>query len=191
MPLTRTCTVFQDERFSYVVLRRGVRPTRGSSLDAAPSAFAPDGNAADLVHDADLAASSESDGEDGDDEVGDVTEPEPSAEALAAAVAAAATGWSRVVRPPNKRSGHVVLELCTPGGNVLKQTVAGSHNELLGPGSYRMARKARWGDAWPHPAVVRRTRIDDAGQWCTALEAADESHVMKPRRSSLGEQHLE
>ena len=72
-----------------------------------------------------------------------------------------------------------------------QQTVAASHNELLGPGSYRMARKARWGDAWPHPAVVRRTRIDQAGQWCTALEAAEESHVIKPRRFSLGEQHLE
>ena len=172
------------------MLRRGVRPTRGSSADAAPSAFAPVGDVADLALDDDSAASSDSDGE-LDDDNEDIAEPQPSAEALAAAVAAAATGWSRLVRPPSKRSGHVVLELCTPGGSVLKQTVACSHNDLLGPGSYRMARQARWGDAWPHPAVVRRTRIDDAGQWCTALEAADESHLIKPHRSSLGEQHLE
>ena len=172
------------------MLRRGVRPSRGSSPAAAPAAFAQVDDVADLAHDDDSASNSDDEGElDGED--GGSTEPQPTAEALAAAVAAAATGWSRVVRPPNKRSGHVVLELCTPGGSVQQQTVAASHNELLGPGSYRMARKARWGDAWPHPAVVRRTRIDDEGHWCTALEAADESDGVKPRRSSLGEQHLE
>lgn len=173
-----------------MVLRRGVRPSRGVSLDEAPAAFAPVDDAAEFAHGDDSKSSSDGEGElDGEDE--GATEPQPSAEALAAAVAAAANGWSRVVRPPNKRSGHVVLELCTPGGSVQQQTVAASHDQLLGPGSYRMARKARWGDAWPHPAVVRRTRIDDEGQWCTALEAADESNGVKPRRSSLGEQHLE
>ena len=186
----------QDERFSYVVLRRGARPSKGTLLGATSAAVAQwdeqSGETAELSDDEDFdsASSSESDGE-LDDEAEDAAEPPPSDEALAAAVAAASTGWSRLVRPPNKRSGHVILELCTPAGSLQQFTVAASHGQLLGPGSYRMARKSRWGDSWPHPAVVRRTRIDESGQWCTALEASDDSHMSKPRHSPLGEQHLE
>ena len=163
-----------------------------ASLDATSAAVALSTDVAELSDDDafDSASGSESDG-DLDDESEEAAEPPPSAEALDAAVAAAATGWSRLVRPPSKRSGHIILDLCTPAGSLQRITVAASHTKLLGPGSYRMARKARWGDAWPHPAVVRRTRIDDAGQWHTALEASDDSHMIKPRRSSLGEQHLE
>ena len=176
-----------------MVLRRGPRPSKAASLEATSAAVTlPAVEAAELSDDDgfDSASGSETDGELGDD-AGDAAEAPPSAEALGAAAAAAATGWSRLVRPPSKRSGHVVLDLCTPAGSLQLYTIAASHSELLGPGSYRMARKARWGDAWPHPAVVRRTRIDDNGQWVTALEASDDSHMMNPRRSSLGEQHLE
>ena len=173
------------------MLRRGPRPSKSTSLGATSAAVTQPVDAAELSDDADVdSASDETDGE-LDDESEDVAEPPPSAAALDAAVVAAATGWSRLVRPPSKRSGHVLLDLCTPAGTLQRHTVAASHGELLGPGSYRMARKARWGDAWPHPALVRRTRIDDDGQWRTALEVSDDSHMIKTRRSALGEQHLE
>jgi ribosomal protein RSM22 (predicted rRNA methylase) len=164
-----------------------------ASLDATSAAATTQVDVAELSDDDafDSASGSETDGDLDDDETEEAAEPPPSAEALDAAVAAASTGWSRLVRPPSKRSGHIILDLCTPAGSLQRITVAASHVKLLGPSSYRMARKARWGDAWPHPAVVRRTRIDDAGQWRTALEASDDSHMTKPRRSSLGEQHLE
>lgn len=49
---------------------------------------------------------------------------------------------ARIVRHPQKHSGHVQLTLCTPQG-LLKQTVGKSQKE-----KYKSARKAEWGDAW-------------------------------------------
>ncbi|GAB4820160.1 hypothetical protein N2152v2_007206 [Parachlorella kessleri] len=78
---------------------------------------------------------------------------------LAAAVASSSS-WSRVLRTPRKRGGHVVLDLCSavqaggaaaPGGLLLRQIVSrGSAQRLLGgPAPYRLARSVRWGDLWP------------------------------------------
>eukprot|EP00887_Chlorella_sp_A99_P000173 scaffold13.g173.t1 len=87
-----------------------------------------------------------------------------------AAVAAAAAGgrWSRVIRTPRKRSGHVVLDLCAAAssqggepqkragqqreqGRLLRQTVTrgASRRGAGGAAPYRLARRLRWGDAWP------------------------------------------
>jgi hypothetical protein len=183
----------QDERFSFVVLRRGARPARGAAPHATPL-----GEAFGLAHEDNVAPEAA-------DDVDDITadaeeaeeaeevssEPPPSAAAVSAAVAAAAAGWSRIVRPPRKRSGHVVLDLCTATGGLQRRVVAASHAAVLGPGSYRLARKARWGDNWPHPTVVRRTRIAEDGQWVTALEAAADGSVPADRTDALGERHLD
>lgn len=87
------------------------------------------------------------------------------AEAGAVAAARAASGaWARVIRAPRKRSGHVVLDLCSaaaPGsssdggpqhGVLLRQVVsrAASQRDAGGTAAYRLARKLRWGDLWPH-----------------------------------------
>ncbi len=49
----------------------------------------------------------------------------------------------RVVRPPQKGSGHVRLPLCTNQGQLQEKVVTRSHKEL-----YRQARDAEWGDHW-------------------------------------------
>src|SRR5437763_11717923 len=49
---------------------------------------------------------------------------------------------ARIVRHPQKHSGHVQLMLCAPGG-LVKRTVTRSQKE-----SYKSARKAEWGDEW-------------------------------------------
>lgn len=49
---------------------------------------------------------------------------------------------ARIVRHPQKHSGHVQLTLCTSEG-LLKQTVGKSQKE-----KYKSARQAEWGDAW-------------------------------------------
>ncbi len=49
---------------------------------------------------------------------------------------------ARVLREPQRRSGHVILTLCTEG--LCKQeTISKRHPEI-----YRQARKLDWGDAW-------------------------------------------
>lgn len=74
--------------------------------------------------------------------------------------------WPRILRPPLKRSGHVVLETCTkegirlcprftvrvnesdcrsPAGNIARHIIPRSQ----GKQHYYDARKAKWGDAFP------------------------------------------
>jgi ribosomal protein RSM22 (predicted rRNA methylase) len=49
---------------------------------------------------------------------------------------------ARIVRHPQKRSGHVQFLLCTPHG--LESTTIGKSQKE----NYKLARKAEWGDAW-------------------------------------------
>ena len=48
---------------------------------------------------------------------------------------------ARVIRRPDLRPGHVVLDLCTPTG-LERRTVSKKEGD-----EYRRARKLRWGDA--------------------------------------------
>jgi len=49
---------------------------------------------------------------------------------------------SRIIRPPLKNTGHVILDLCNENG-LERETVAKSNKAL-----YAQARDAEWGDAW-------------------------------------------
>jgi ribosomal protein RSM22 (predicted rRNA methylase) len=49
----------------------------------------------------------------------------------------------RVVRPPQKGSGHIHLSLCSSTGELTKETLTRSNKEL-----YRLAKDAEWGSAW-------------------------------------------
>jgi ribosomal protein RSM22 (predicted rRNA methylase) len=50
---------------------------------------------------------------------------------------------SRILRPPQKNSGHVRLSLCTRSGNSEEMTIGRSNKEF-----YRKARDVSWGDIW-------------------------------------------
>lgn len=50
---------------------------------------------------------------------------------------------ARVVRKPQIRKGQVLLDLCTPGDGLTRQTVTKRHGDL-----YRAARDVNWGDEW-------------------------------------------
>jgi len=52
----------------------------------------------------------------------------------------------RVLRPPDKRKGHVYLDLCVDG-EVQRKVVMRRQREL-----YKQARHAFWGASWPPPA---------------------------------------
>lgn len=82
-------------------------------------------------------------------------EPPPLSPRDIEAAVAASGSWSRVIRPPRKKRGHVVLDLCSangPGGKGPPQL----QKQFLSKGSirdaalYRVLRKLRWGDLWPH-----------------------------------------
>ncbi|KAG9122277.1 37S ribosomal protein S22 [Ceratobasidium sp. 392] len=63
--------------------------------------------------------------------------------------------WPRIVYPPMKRSGHVILDTCTREGSIARITIPKSQ----GKQAYYDARKANWGDAFPHaPRIVPKVR---------------------------------
>lgn len=57
----------------------------------------------------------------------------------------------RSIQPPLKRTGHIILDLCTPAGKIERWTVPKS----FGKQAYRDARKSQWGDLWALGAKVR------------------------------------
>ncbi|KAF2211070.1 hypothetical protein CERZMDRAFT_112876 [Cercospora zeae-maydis SCOH1-5] len=58
----------------------------------------------------------------------------------------------RVVLPPLKRQGHVIIDLCTPAGTLERWTVPRSFSKQ----AFRDARKLNWGDLW---ALGAKTRV--------------------------------
>lgn len=58
----------------------------------------------------------------------------------------------RAILPPMKRTGHVILDLCTPSGTLERWTVPRSFSKQ----AFRDARKSSWGDLW---ALGAKTRV--------------------------------
>lgn len=63
-----------------------------------------------------------------------------------AALRLEAYSWPRLVFPPLKRSGHVILDGCTTEGKIMRMTIPKSQ----GKQPYYDARKSGWGDIFPH-----------------------------------------
>lgn len=66
----------------------------------------------------------------------------------------------RSILPPLKRSGHVILDVCTPAGRLERWTVPKS----FGRAAYRDARKSQWGDLWALGAKIRVPRTPRLGK---------------------------
>ncbi|KAF8079067.1 mitochondrial small ribosomal subunit Rsm22-domain-containing protein [Lyophyllum atratum] len=54
--------------------------------------------------------------------------------------------WPRLVFPPLKKSGHIILDSCTAEGKIMRLTIPKSQ----GKQAYYDARKSSWGDMFPH-----------------------------------------
>lgn len=54
--------------------------------------------------------------------------------------------WRRIIYSPMKRSGHVTMDTCTPNGQIARIVIPKSQ----GKRDYYDARKAGWGDLFPH-----------------------------------------
>ena len=128
---------YQDEKFSYVVLRRA---TRASAREDAA-------RAARRAVEAQKRRPESPTDEEEDEERRDAFYETLARESF--------ESWSRVTRVPRKQKGHVVFEVCDPSGEMRRLTVAKSHARDIGRDGYKLARKLRWGDLWPfHPSGV-------------------------------------
>ncbi|CEJ04110.1 hypothetical protein RMCBS344292_18078 [Rhizopus microsporus] len=54
--------------------------------------------------------------------------------------------WPRLVQPPLKKNKHVVLDTCSKEGEIQRMVIPKSQGKV----PYRDARKAAWGDLFPH-----------------------------------------
>lgn len=55
--------------------------------------------------------------------------------------------WPRLVFPPLKKSGHIIIDACTAEGKIMRLTIPKSQ----GKQPFYDARKSSWGDLFPHP----------------------------------------
>ncbi len=65
----------------------------------------------------------------------------------------------RLIFPPMKRRGHILLDVCTPLGTLERWTVPRSFSRQ----AYRDARKSQWGDLWALGAKTRVPRSAKVG----------------------------
>ncbi len=128
------------------------------------------------------------DDEDGDDEDGDDDEAvayEKRRAALIEAVTRAiemnapgAGQWARIVRPPMKKSKHVIVDVCTPQGTLERRIPGKGRLRDVWPGAYRAARKATWGSLWPN-WISKKKEKDSRGSPASSgmQENVDESRA--------------
>lgn len=58
--------------------------------------------------------------------------------------------WSRLIRQPLKRGGHVIIDSCNPDGQASRRIVSKKHGKDI----YTAARKSTWGDLFYFDRVV-------------------------------------
>ncbi|KAG0634135.1 mitochondrial small ribosomal subunit Rsm22-domain-containing protein [Tuber brumale] len=97
----------------------------------------------------------------------------------------------RIILPPIKRDGHVILDVCTPTGSIERWVVPKS----LGKPEFRDARKSGWGDLWALGAKSRNKRNikigDGKKRFMSKLIAIKDPHgdgvraIVKDKRTTL------
>ncbi|KAF6754297.1 hypothetical protein DFP72DRAFT_899894 [Ephemerocybe angulata] len=90
--------------------------------------------------------------------------------------------WPRLVFPPMKKSGHVILDSCTPEGKIMRLTIPKSQ----GKQPYYDARKSSWGDLFPHPSKNKPQERMDIVNSSGKVKAVHRDHIGKSRLEKDG-----
>ncbi|KAK7007022.1 3-methyl-2-oxobutanoate hydroxymethyltransferase [Favolaschia claudopus] len=146
----------EDMEYSYIVVRRGPRPSDPKTKFGRVGRIGLAATAKKLeaqIPVKELQLHSESDPAQSEEQLviesaeEDRTIEVPSTPAaLDAALRLEAYNWPRLVFPPLKKSGHIILDGCTPEGKIMRMTVPKSQ----GKQPFYDARKSDWGDIFPH-----------------------------------------
>jgi ribosomal protein RSM22 (predicted rRNA methylase) len=100
--------------------------------------------------------------------------------------------WSRVLSPPLKRGGHVVMDLCTPDGNFERRIVG---REGVGGLGFKQARLMNWGDIWPYkrPMTLRELKAErelqnsaDSNTFNNVTSSLEAKETLKELRNLFG-----
>jgi len=90
----------------------------------------------------------------------------------------------RAIMPPLKRTGHVILDLCTPSGTLERWTVPRSFSKQ----AFRDARKSSWGDLWALGAKTRVQKNVRLGSGKEELGGVDNARLVKAQGKSKNAQ---
>ncbi|KAJ2880688.1 37S ribosomal protein S22 [Coemansia aciculifera] len=155
----------EDLRYSYTILRRGTRPS--------PTASSSAGLFKQGIEEPVSLAVAEANQ--------DKYLPTGELRKTTQQLALEAYQWPRIILPPMKRKGHVGIDVSTVDGKVERWTFTKTHNKQ----SYRDARKASWGDLFPHTPKSVAVRPHFA-----AAEEAKEPQVKKNHKARRSEAEL-
>lgn len=154
---------FEDEKFSYVVFRRGQRPREAWPLDGMEFETLKEQHARRNLEDLEinyedqLPSEIEEDltGEDrmsydSDDTEADAITDEDEGEEGAAS-AGLGTGWGRIIYSPIRRGKRVEMDVCRATN---AEGTQGSFDRIIvtkskNPTMHRQAKRSLWGDLWP------------------------------------------
>lgn len=89
---------------------------------------------------------------------------------------AAAVSSARILKPPLKRDGHVIMEVCAPTGKIEQWTIPKSYSRQ----AYHDARKASGGDLWALGSKTQIARTTNA----VKLEELLAKKKSKPSKST-------
>ncbi|KAG0338372.1 37S ribosomal protein S22 [Podila humilis] len=166
---------FEDAKYTYVVLRKGPRPTQSSTQP----------NIATTV----LTPEKE---EDTPVKSGKKHKKQPPPPPVTydnfEDMFNASHSWSRIVVPPIKKDGHVVMDTCGQEGFLERIIIPRSQGKI----PYRDARKAMWGDLFPHQPKNKAVRKDSIQQPFDGLEAegSTEPNTTRRRRPGMSAEQL-
>ncbi|KZT72933.1 Rsm22-domain-containing protein [Daedalea quercina L-15889] len=180
----------EDSGYSYVVIRRGTRPVQqGTKVGrlgyvgkvAAAKAVLKQEPVKELVIEHDCSKHTAVEAE-------DVIPPQAEDLSVLDAVELAekdtqealqleAYSWPRLVFPPLKKSGHIILDGCTAEGKIMRMTIPKSQ----GKQPFYDARKSSWGDIFPHEP---KNRPQERFQPANATEPSKGRDIGKRKKSS-------
>ncbi|KAJ4485621.1 mitochondrial small ribosomal subunit Rsm22-domain-containing protein, partial [Lentinula aciculospora] len=153
--LTKHSTIgHEDTGYSYIVIRRGERPARPSSKLGRIGAVGKrelDKEAESQTVMKELSLHNDNNVDEVPLDVSHAISPRNESRLsldseLWTELRQEAYSWPRLVFPPLKKSGHIILDACTQEGKIMRLTVPKSQ----GKQPYYDARKSSWGDIFPH-----------------------------------------
>ncbi|TFK77519.1 Rsm22-domain-containing protein [Pluteus cervinus] len=143
----------EDIEYSYVVIRRGIRPTNATTTlgrigEVGRRALEDEARSSAPVKELRLHNEESASLPHQPVQVPDISQ---SSETLSPAelnevLRQEAYQWPRLIFPPIKKSGHIILDSCTSAGKIMRMTIPKSQ----GKQPYYDARKSSWGDIFPH-----------------------------------------
>ncbi|RJE20652.1 37S ribosomal protein RSM22 [Aspergillus sclerotialis] len=133
----------EDVQFSYIAVQRGVDLREKEGIVQGP-----------VATDVAFAGYEHFNPEASQSEVQEPNTSEPASAAAGKVKTFHTLQLPRAIYPPMKRKGHVILDLCTPAGQIERWTVPRSFSKQ----AFKDARKSQWGDLWALGAKTRLAR---------------------------------